>query len=339
MSAGRADTVQRGHGSGGRWTRELIRDLFLTRLGNRFLAPLGDSALLPPIAGRLAMTTDSYVVHPLFFAGGDIGALAVNGTVNDLAVAGARPRYLSCGFVLEEGLPLVDLERIVASMARAAAAAEVSIVAGDTKVVERGKGDGVFINTAGIGPLRRDAPDPERLPGPGAAVLVSGPLGDHGAVVLAAQAGVELESALRSDCAPVLGLVDALYAAGVRPDFLRDPTRGGLAAVTNELAEAAACAVVLDERALPIREETAAVCEILGIEPLHLACEGRVVAVVAAADAEAALTAWRALPDGRDAACVGRIEAAPVGRVLVRTRYGGARILDLPVAEPLPRIC
>ena len=337
MTEPRQDTIQLGHGSGGRWSRQLVDEIFVARLGNRHLAPLGDSALLPPLPGRLAMTTDSYVVQPLFFPGGDIGALAVNGTVNDLAVAGARPRYLSCGFILEEGLPLADLARVVDSMARAAVAAGVEVVTGDTKVVQRGKGDGVFVNTAGLGALREDAPEPTGSLPTGAGVLVSGPLGDHGAVVLAAQAGVALQSALVSDCAPVTGLVDALYDAGVRPLFLRDPTRGGLAAVTNEMAAGNGCAVALDEARLPIRAETAAICEILGLEPLHLACEGRVLAVLPADQVEQGLEAWRGCPGGAQAAVIGRLVEAP--RVLLETGLGGLRVIDRPASHPLPRIC
>ena len=331
-------TIQLGHGSGGLWTNDLVRAVFLKHFDNEFLRPLGDAAHLPALDGRLAMTTDSFVVSPLFFPGGDIGSLAVNGTVNDLAVGGAVPRFLTCGVILEEGLALADLDRAAASMAAAARAAGVLIVAGDTKVVERGKGDGIFVNTAGLGILRPDWP-PVRGPHAGDTVLVSGTVGDHGAVVLSARSGVELSSALTSDCAPVFELVDALFTAGITPLFLRDPTRGGLAGVLHELASDAALEVRVEEAALPVRADVAAVCDVLGVDPLHLANEGKVVAVVPGDQADRALAAWRARADGRDAAILGTLGGDRPGRVTLRTRYGGGRILDRPVAEPLPRIC
>ncbi|OPY68563.1 MAG: Hydrogenase expression/formation protein HypE [Syntrophorhabdus sp. PtaU1.Bin002] len=369
-----------GHGAGGRLTHALVRDLFAARLGNPLLSPLGDAALCPEPGGRIALTTDSFVVDPLFFPGGDIGSLAVNGTVNDLAVAGARPLWLTLGAILEEGLPLADLERIVDSLAAAARVAGVAIVAGDTKVVERGKGDGAFLNTAGVGVLRDGYPRADRGPAPGDAVLVSGPLGDHGAVIVARRRGLDLQVDLASDCAPVTPLVDALFAAGVAPLFMRDPTRGGLAGVLADLAEmgaagggaasaagaagsvemaggmagnAAAVAgpggaasaqprpfgVHVDEAAVPLRPAVAALGAITGIDPWHLACEGRVVAVVAAADAERALAAWRAAPGGEAAARIGELTAARPGQAVVATPYGGARLLLRPTAELLPRIC
>lgn len=347
-----------GHGAGGRLTQALVRDLFAARLGNPLLAPLGDAALCPDPGGRIAMTTDSFVVDPLFFPGGDIGSLAVNGTVNDLAVAGARPLWLTLGAILEEGLPLADLERIVDSLAAAARAAGVSIVAGDTKVVERGKGDGAFLNTAGVGVLRDGYPRADRGPAPGDAVLVSGPLGDHGAVIVARRRGLDLQVDLASDCAPVTPLVDALFAAGVAPLFMRDPTRGGLAGVLADLAEMGAAGneaagaagaarsaaprpfgVHVDEAAVPLRAAVAALGAITGIDPWHLACEGRVVAVVVAADTERALAAWRAAPGGEAAARIGELTAARPGQAVVATPYGGARLLLRPTAELLPRIC
>lgn len=381
-----APRVTLGHGAGGRLTHALVRDLFAARLGNPLLSPLGDAALCPDPGGRIALTTDSFVVDPLFFPGGDIGSLAVNGTVNDLAVAGARPLWLTLGAILEEGLPLADLERIVDSLAAAARAAGVAIVAGDTKVVERGKGDGAFLNTAGVGVLRDGYPRADRGPEAGDAVLVSGPLGDHGAVIVARRRGLDLEVDLESDCAPVTPLVDALFAAGVVPLFMRDPTRGGLAGVLADLAEMGAAGsgaggaagpagsvaggataasgaaagvagnaaaglvgaagagprpfgVRVDEAAVPLRPAVAALGAITGIDPWHLACEGRVVAVVAAADAERALAAWRAAPGGEGAARIGELTAARPGQAVVATPYGGARLLLRPTAELLPRIC
>lgn len=328
-----------GHGSGGRLTLDLIKGLFAPLLSNRFLEPLGDAAICPDPGGRIALTTDSFVVQPLFFAGGDIGSLAVNGTVNDLAVAGARPLYLTLGVILEEGLLFADLKRVAASIAEAAARAGVQVVTGDTKVVERGKGDGIFLNTAGVGVVRPGYPRTDRGPAPGDAILVSGPLGDHGAVILAARHGLLPGPGLVSDCAPVTPLVDALFEAGIAPLFLRDPTRGGLASVLADLAEIPGDGVRVEEAAVPLRPAVETVCAITGVDPWHLACEGRVVAVVAAEDAERALAAWRAVPGGEDAARVGSLIADSPGRVVLVTRYGGARLLLRPSAELLPRIC
>jgi hydrogenase expression/formation protein HypE len=328
-----------GHGAGGRLTLELVQGLFAPLLANRFLAPLGDAAICPDPGGRIALTTDSFVVQPLFFAGGDIGSLAVNGTVNDLAVGGARPLYLTLGVILEEGFPVADLRRVAASIAEAAGRAGVQVVTGDTKVVERGKGDGIFLNTAGVGVLRSGYPRADRGPAPGDVILVSGPMGDHGAVILAARHGLIPGAGLASDCAPVTPLVDALFAAGVVPLFMRDPTRGGLAGVLADLAEIPGNGVRVEEAAVPIRPAVETVCAITGIDPWHLACEGRVLAVVAAGDAEPALAAWRAVPGGEEAARIGRLEADPPGRAVLVTRYGGARLLLRPSAELLPRIC
>ena len=331
------ERVQLGHGSGGRLTHELIERLFLRHLDSPLLAPLGDAALLDAGPARLAFTTDSFVVSPLFFAGGDIGSLAVNGTVNDLAVSGALPRWLSLGLILEEGLPMETLERVVRSIARAAEAAGVQVVTGDTKVVERGKGDGLFINTAGVGLLRPGYP--EGAAGPGDALLVSGPLGDHGAVILAARSGVELSGPLVSDCAPVIDLVDALFAAGVTPLFMRDPTRGGLAGVACDLAEQLRLGLVLDEAEIPLNPDVATLCDLLGTDPLQLACEGRVVALVGAGEAERALAAWRKLPAGAGARRIGALDGRRPGQVVLNTRYGGQRRVVRPSAELLPRIC
>jgi len=335
----RDERVTLAHGAGGKATQVLVSALFLDELRNPLLEPLADSALFQEGGTRLAFTTDSFVVKPLFFPGGDIGSLAVHGTVNDLAVVGARPLYLSAGFIVEEGFPTADLRRIAASMARAAREAGIAVATGDTKVVERGKGDGVYVNTAGVGVLERDNElSPARVR-PGDRVIVSGSLGDHGVAIMIARGELELEVELESDTAPLAGLVDTLLEAvdGVR--WLRDPTRGGLATVLNELALAADVAVRLDEDALPLRPEVVGACEILGIDPLYVANEGKLVAVVAPEDADAALAALRSHPLGREAALAGEVQAQPQGLVLLDTAFGGSRIVDMLVGDPLPRIC
>ncbi|HEY3355847.1 MAG TPA: hydrogenase expression/formation protein HypE [Polyangia bacterium] len=328
-----------GHGSGGLLTSELIREVFGARLDNEWLRPYGDAAVIEAGGARLAFTTDSFVVSPLFFPGGDIGTLAVAGTVNDLAVSGAVPRFLSLAVVLEEGFAVADLARVADSIQRTAAAAGVAVVTGDTKVVEKGKGDGLYLNTAGLGLVRPNAPAGPRAVRPGDAVLVSGPLGDHGAVIVSVRAGIELASGLTSDCAPLGGLVAALYDAGVTPRFMRDPTRGGAATVLGELAQGAGCGLALEEAAIPTRDEVRGICELLGLDPLYLANEGKVIAVTPAEQADAALAALRAHPLGHGAALLGRVTADHPGKVILRTRYGGQRLVDLPVSDPLPRIC
>ncbi|MCK6480426.1 MAG: hydrogenase expression/formation protein HypE [Planctomycetes bacterium] len=333
------DRVLLGHGSGGRLTDRLVREVFLGRLSNPALDALSDAAHLPDPAGPLAFTTDAFVVSPLFFPGGDIGSLCVNGTVNDLAVAGAVPLHLSAAFILEEGFPLADLRRIADSMAAAAAAAGVEVVCGDTKVVERGHGDGVFVTTAGIGRLRAEPPPGARSIRPGDAVIVSGPLGDHGAVILAARMGLDAAGSLRSDGAPVAGLVDALYAAGVRPRFLRDPTRGGLATVLAEAGREAALTAEVREDRIPVRDSVRAVCSLLGVDPLYLACEGRIVAIVPPEQEGDAVRALRGVPGGEGAAAVGTVVPLRVAPVSLVTLYGGRRAYDTLAADPLPRIC
>jgi len=301
---------------------------------------LEDQAVLGLGGARIAFTTDSYVVSPIFFPGGDIGDLAVNGTVNDLAVSGARPLYLSCGFILEEGFPVADLQRIAASMAAAAQAAGVSIVTGDTKVVQKGKADGCFINTAGVGLLERPVELGAHRCRPGDAIIVSGPIGDHGVTIMLARGELEIESDVVSDTAPLHGLVSALLDAvpdGVRA--LRDATRGGVATILNEMAKASNVAVILEEDKVPVRPEVNGACEILGIDPLYVACEGRFVAVVDGNAADDALAALRRQPGGESAAIVGRIKDDPPGLVLLKTGFGGTRIVDMLVGDPLPRIC
>lgn len=334
----RDELITLAHGAGGKATRDLVEALFLEELGNEILSVLGDAAVVPG-AGRLALSTDAYVVHPLEFPGGDIGELAVNGTVNDLAMVGAQPLWLTAGFVIEEGFPVADLRRIVASMGAAARAAGVAVAAGDTKVVERGKADGLYVTTAGVGTVAAGVDlSPTRVR-PGDRVLLSGTLADHGMAVMVARGDLQLEAEIGSDTAAVHELAAVLVSLGAALRFMRDPTRGGLATALNELAEAAALAVVLDESALPVRPAVTAACEILGIDPLYVANEGKLIAIVAAAAADEALAALRAHPLGRDAVIVGEVREEPEGLVLLQTTLGGSRIVDMLVGDPLPRIC
>jgi hydrogenase expression/formation protein HypE len=327
------------HGAGGKATHNLIEAIFLDAFRNPALEPLADAATLTVGDTRLAFTTDSFVVSPLFFPGGDIGELAVNGTVNDLAMAGARPLWLSCAMVLEEGFPTDDLRRVVASMAAAAERAGVQIVTGDTKVVQRGKGDGCYINTAGVGVLeRRVALDPGSAR-PGDAVLVSGPIGDHGITVMLARGELDIMADVESDTAPLHELAARLLDAAPDTRVLRDATRGGVATVLNEVAGSSHTAVVLDEAAVPVRAEVRGASELLGIDPLYVACEGRFVAVVPSDQVDDALTALHSHPQGIEAAVIGQIGADPPGLVLLRTAFGGTRIVDMLVGDPLPRIC
>jgi len=327
------------HGGGGRLMRDLIETEIAAPLTNPILAPLADGAVLDVPPGRLAFTTDGFVVRPLFFPGGDIGALAVNGTVNDLAMCGAEPLYLSLGFILEEGLEIADLRRVVASVAGAARAAKVRIVTGDTKVVERGKGDGVFVHSSGVGVVRARSPLGADQVRPGDAVVVSGPIGQHGVAVMAVRDGLAFANAIESDCAPVADAVLALIEAGVALRCLRDPTRGGVASVLNEIASQAGVEIELDETAVPVTDEVAGACEVLGLDPLYVACEGRFLAFVAPEDADRAVALLRARGDGRGAARIATVKAASAGLVTVRTRIGGVRVVDLLSGEQLPRIC
>jgi hydrogenase expression/formation protein HypE len=337
-----ADHVTLAHGGGGRATRQLVDRLFRPVFDNGWLDQCHDGALLPaPVsadgrAQRLAFTTDGYVVHPLFFPGGDIGSLAVNGTVNDLAMCGARPHYLSAAFVLEEGLPLSDLARVVRSMRLAADAAGVALVTGDTKVVDRGHGDGLFVTTAGIGVMDHDrviAPSEVR---PGDAILLSGDLGRHGVAILAAREGLGLATTVSSDCAPLVAPVRALLDAGVAVHCLRDLTRGGLAAATVEIAELVGRRFELDETAVAVAPEVESACELLGLDPMLVACEGRFIAFVPEPDVARALDALAGA--GCRPACIGRV-AERSGPVVLRTALGTTRVVDLPSGEQLPRIC
>jgi hydrogenase expression/formation protein HypE len=335
----RDERITLAHGAGGKATRDLVEALFVEELGNDALAPLADSAVVAPLKGRLALTTDSYVVRPLVFPGGDIGELAVNGTVNDLAVAGARPLWLSAGFVLEEGLPMDDLRAIVRSLAAAADRAGVAVAAGDTKVVERGKADGLYVTTAGLGVLEHDLVlEPQRVR-PGDRLLLSGTLADHGMAVMIARGDLRLEGDVESDTAPVHELAASLLELGGALRWMRDPTRGGLATALNELAAQAALGVRMREDALPIEPAVGAACEILGIDPLYVANEGKLVAVVAEEAAAEALELLRAHPLGARAVEIGVVEPEPEGMVILDTALGGSRIVDLLVGDPLPRIC
>ncbi len=341
------DLILLAHGSGGKLGHDLVADLFARHFANPILHPLDDSALLPVPQSphsptpQLAFSTDSYVIHPLFFPGGDIGKLAVCGTVNDVSMSGARPLWLSAGFIIEEGLPLADLERIVVSMAATAEQAGVQIVTGDTKVVDRGSADKVFINTAGIGlvpPGVEIAGDRAR---PGDAVLLSGTIGDHGMTILTQREGLQFDSPLVSDCAPLNGLVADLLAAlpAGAVHCLRDPTRGGLATTLNELADRSQVGIEIEETAIPVREAVRGACELLGLDPLYVANEGKLVAIVAAEAAEPALAALRAHEYGREAAVIGRVTEEHRGRLVLRTALGARRVVDMLTGEQLPRIC
>lgn len=332
--------VTMAHGGGGRLTQMLIERMFVPAFSNPALETLHDGAVLDVAGGRLAFSTDSFVVSPIFFPGGDIGSLAVNGTVNDLAMCGARPLALSCGMILEEGLPMPDLWRVVQSLQAAAAAAGVSIVTGDTKVVDRGKGDGVFINTSGIGVIAPGIDVAPRRARPGDVVLINGAIAEHGIAIMSVREGLAFETELVSDCAPLHDITArVLAAAGKDVHVLRDPTRGGLGSALNEIAAQAQVGIRLEEAAIPIGDAVRGACEILGLDPLYVANEGKCLVIVARAAAEAALAALRAHPLGRQAAIIGEVTAEEHGRVILRSRIGGQRVVDMLSGEQLPRIC
>lgn len=332
-------TVQLAHGGGGRRMRNLIEQLFLPAFDSRAAAARHDSSIITLNGVRLAFTTDSFVVHPLFFPGGDIGTLAVYGTVNDLAMAGATPKFLSAGFIIEEGFGMDDLRRVVDSMQSAASACGVEVVTGDTKVVDRGKGDGLFINTAGVG-IVPDGVDisPARVR-PGDAILISGDVGRHGIAVMSVREGLQFESAIESDCAPLHRPVRALLDAGVDVHCLRDLTRGGLASALNEIAMDGRVGIEISEDAVPVHPAVAGACEILGLDPLYVANEGRFVAFVVRDHAEKALAALRAHAEGANAHAIGHVNDGGAGKVTLKGRLGGTRLLDLLSGEQLPRIC
>jgi len=331
--------VEMAHGAGGRATAELVRALFHRHFNNEWLAQANDQATFEVAAGRMVMSTDAHVISPLFFPGGDIGSLSVHGTINDVAMAGARPLYLSAAFVLEEGFPLSDLERIVASMAHASRAAGVPIVTGDTKVVEKGKGDGVFITTTGIGVVPPGVHISGDRAAPGDAILVSGTLGDHGIAVLSKRENLTFETEILSDSAALHGLVADMIAAVPAIHCLRDPTRGGLASTLNEIAQQSRVGMRLIETAIPFKPDVLAACELLGLDPLYIANEGKLIAICAAPDAQGLLATMRSHPLGRDAAVVGEVVADANAFVQMQTKFGGNRMVDWLAGDPLPRIC
>jgi hydrogenase expression/formation protein HypE len=336
--------IQRGavdltHGSGGRAMAQLIEELFRRHLDNELLRQGNDQALFLPPPGRLVISTDGHVVSPLFFPGGDIGCLSVNGTINDVAMAGARPLYLAAGFILEEGLPLADLARVVEGMAQAANAAGVPIVTGDTKVVERGKADGVFITTTGIGVVPEGVDISGDLARPGDLILVNGTMGDHGVAVMSKRENLGFETAIESDTAALHGLVAAMVEAVPGLHCLRDPTRGGLATTLNELAQQSGVGMQIREDAIPVRPEVSAACELLGLDPLYVANEGKLVAICPAADAQTLLATMRRHPLGNQAAIIGEVVEDPHQFVQMETSFGGQRIVDWLAGEQLPRIC
>ncbi|MCR4437516.1 MAG: hydrogenase expression/formation protein HypE [bacterium] len=333
------EVIRLAHGSGGQLTHALIREVFLPHFHNPALAALNDSALLQLSGSRAALTTDSYVVQPIFFPGGDIGRLAISGTVNDLSAQGARPVAISAAFIIEEGLRVDELQRVLASMAAAANEAGVAVVAGDTKVVAAGAADKLFITTAGVGTLLVEEPPTGSGARAGDAVIVTGTIGDHGMAVMAARAGLSLQGALHSDVAPLNHLVEGLFACGVEVHAMRDPTRGGVATTLNEIAQASGVEIVIEEERIPVADEVKGACELLGFDPLYVANEGKMIVFVPAAHAEQAISYFHSHPLGRKAAIIGEVVKESQGRVLLRTAIGGHRILDMLVGEQLPRIC
>ncbi len=332
-------TIVMGHGGGGAMSAELVEHLFLPAFGAAATTELGDSAILAHVHGRLAFSTDSYVVRPMFFPGGNIGDLAVNGTVNDLAMSGALPLYLSTAFILEEGTALSDINRIATAMGQAAKIAGVRLVTGDTKVVDSGHGDGVFINTAGIGVIDEGVDIRPTRAAAGDVVIISGSIGLHGVAIMSCREGLEFGTAIESDTAPLNELVQAVIATGADIHVLRDPTRGGVAASLNEIARASQIGIDLVERDLPIPEAVANACSLLGLDPLQVANEGKLIAVVRQADSARVLAAMRAQVHGRGATVIGQCSNAHAGMVVARTALGGNRVVDLPIGEQLPRIC
>jgi hydrogenase expression/formation protein HypE len=336
LKTGRVDM---SHGSGGRAMAQLIQSLFVAEFDNELLRQGNDQAAFAVPGGRLVMSTDAHVIAPLFFPGGDIGSLAVHGTINDVAMAGARPLYLAAAFILEEGLPLADLQRIVRSMAQASREAGVPIVTGDTKVVEKGSGDGVFITTTGVGLV----PEGVHISGdqarPGDAILVSGHIGDHGVAIMSSRENLGFETAIQSDSAALHGLVAAMLASGAPIHCLRDPTRGGLATTLNELAAQSGVGMRLQEASIPLRPEVESACELLGLDPLYVANEGKLICICPAESVDTLLAAMRAHPLGRHAARIGEVAADELHLVQMQTRFGGSRVVDWLVGEQLPRIC
>ena len=333
------DTVLLGHGSGGKLSAELIRDIFLPALGNPVLSRLDDQAVVNVNGLRLAFTTDSFVVKPLFFPGGDIGSLAIHGTINDLAMGGAAPLFLSAAFIIEEGFAMDQLRRIVNSMQHAAKAAGVQVVTGDTKVVEKGKGDGVFVNTTGVGLVPNGVELSADHARPGDKVLLNGPIGEHGIAILAQREGLEFETTIESDSAALYSLVSEMLRASSGIRCMRDPTRGGISSALNEIAARSRVAIELEERAISVREEVAGACELLGLDPLYVANEGKLVAIVAPEDAEAVRQVMRRHPLGEHSRIIGTVKDDTLGLVTMRTTLGTTRIVDMLSGDQLPRIC
>ena len=327
------------HGGGGVLMHRLVSERIVAKLGNPTLAPLLDSAILPPIRARLAFTTDAFVVKPMLFPGGDIGRLAVCGTGNDLAAVGAKPRFLSLAFILEEGLPLEIFDRVLDSIAATAKEANVVVATGDTKVVERGAADGMYINTAGIGEVPEGRELSPKHIHPGDAVLTTGTLGDHGIAVMSRREGIEFSTDLVSDVAPLAEVMEAVISAAPHLRCLRDPTRGGAAMTLGDFARDSGTAIFIDEARLPIRPAVFGACEMLGIDPLYVANEGKYLIVCPREESDAALSALRSHPLGRDAAMIGEVRPAPAGKLILITRIGGQRIVEMPHGEALPRIC
>jgi hydrogenase expression/formation protein HypE len=333
------NAIQLDHGSGGRESHNLVANVFLPEFRNALLESLEDSAVFEIGAHKLAFSTDSYVVDPIFFPGGDIGSLAVHGTVNDVSMRGAEPLYLSVGYIIEEGFPMADLERIIKSMKEAAETAGVQIIAGDTKVVNRGAADKIFINTAGVGIIKSEADISGKNAQVGDAVLVSGTMGDHGVTILSMREGLSFESPIQSDSAPLNGLAAEMMAVSNQIHTMRDPTRGGLSTTLNEIALQSNVGIELVEEQIPIREGVEGACELLGLDPLYLANEGKLIAFVAQQDAEKVLECMKANPYGVDAAVIGTVVSDNPGRVFMKTTVGGTRIIDMLAGEQLPRIC
>lgn len=333
-----SDRITLAHGAGGKMSQELMEQVILPAYGNPLLNEMHDGAAVN-MSGHVAFTTDSYVVQPLFFAGGNIGKLAVCGTVNDLAMTGAIPRYISAGLILEEGFPIADLKRILATMRQMADEAGIYIVTGDTKVVDKGKADGIFINTAGIGDIIPGTQISPKHVKPGMKVILSGYIGDHAAAIMAGRHDLALPESVQTDCAPLNHMTQAMLAAAPDIAVLRDPTRGGVAAVLNEIAEASNCGILIDEEQIPIHPEVQGVCDILGFDPLYLANEGKCVAFVPADKADAVLAAMQADKYGKNARVIGEVTAEAAGQVGMRTAIGGIRVVDMPLGNIVPRIC
>jgi hydrogenase expression/formation protein HypE len=332
-------TVLMAHGGGGKLTHQLIQRMFASQFDNEHLGELHDGAMLDLPGNRIAFSTDSYVVRPLFFPGGTIGELAVNGTVNDLAMCGARPLYLSCAMIIEEGLPMEELWRVVVSMQAAATTAGIRVVTGDTKVVDKGKGDRLFINTSGVGVIGDGIRISPRRAMPGDAIILNGPIADHGIAIMSVREGLDFETPIESDTAALNGLVETILAAGDHVHVLRDPTRGGVASALNEIAEASTRGILIEERALPVRDPVRGACELLGLDPLYVANEGKVLAFVAAEAEQRVLRNMRDHPLGKDAVVIGHVTADHPGIVVMKSAIGGTRVVDMLSGEQLPRIC